>query len=254
MKEKANNQIYRIDGKNCFVECMTDGMDIGQIVMNFVTYNTSLEKGSRQTNFIPIYLSIPEFLALAENFANGEIARKASLARAALAGKTGFVEPLYCVLGGTSAKKLREQGKARPDGKSLSRKMSIAAGEKYPYLLIAEQGVGETDMMGLIVPKFTAKTAEARVSVPVKEESLQQMFAIAKVYIQAYITRRFMIGEITGNKPESTGRTVRQEPPLPPEPVEHSKKAAAPDKKPAAVYDIPLPEPPPEKGSYRKVS
>ncbi len=254
MREKASNQIYRIDGKNCFVECMTDAMDIGQIVMNFVTYNTSLEKGSRQTNYIPIYLSIPEFLALAESFANGTIARKAALARAALAGKTGYPEPLFCSLGGTSAKKLRELGKERPDGKSLSRKMSIAAGEKYPYLLIAEQGVGETDMKGLIVPKFNAKTAEARVSVPVTEEFLQQMFEIVKVYIQAYITRRFMIGEITGSKAESTGHTTRQEPPLPPEPEEHPKKAAVPDKKPVAVYDIPLPEPPPERGAYRKVS
>ena len=252
MKEKASNQIYRIDGKNCFVECMTDAMGIGQIVMNFVTYNTSLEKGSRQTSFIPIYLSFPEFLALSESFANGTMARKAALARAALANKTGYPEPLYSSLGGTSAKKLRELGKERPDGKSLSRKMSIAAGEKYPYLLIAEQGVGETDMKGLIVPKFNAKTAEARVSVPVSDEFLQQMFEIVKVYIQAYITRRFMIGEITGSKAESTGYTTRQERPLPPEPEEYHKKPAASERTEVAVYDIPLPEPPPERRNYKK--
>lgn len=252
MKEKSSNQIYRIDGRNCFVECMTDGMDIGQIVLNFVTYNKLLEKGSRQTAFIPIYLSIPEFLALAENFTNGAIARKAAIARAAMANKTGFVEPLFCSLGGTSATKLRELGKARPDGKSLSRKMSIAAGDKYPYLLVAEQGAGETDAQGLIVPKFTSKTADARINIPVKEEFLQQMFEITKVYIQAYITRRFMKGEITGSKPESTGHTARPEPPLPPEPAERAKKSETQEKRKVAISEIPLPEPPPERGSYRK--
>ena len=68
--------------------------------------------------------------------------------------KNGDSTPLYQCLGGTSAEKLARYGRARADGKSLSRTAQLVCGSKTDFLVVADSGPGETNAKGLIVPRF----------------------------------------------------------------------------------------------------
>lgn len=265
-REKADGQIYRVDGKDCFAEVMSEAFAIGQVQINFAQYNKSLEKGSRQTAFIPIYLSFAEFLALSSDVLIGRIAQKAAVTKKAVEATKAYPPPLFCSLGGTSKERLREMGKSRPDNMSLSRKLTIGIGTKFPYLLTAEQGAGQTDEHGLIVPKY--KTPDARINIPVKEEALRELFSITNMYIQAFITSRMVSGEIPTSKQEKISNQKYSRPlPEPPteRPVKPSTVSAsipvasryAPPKSSdddefAFLDNVPMPEPPPAVANYRK--
>lgn len=267
-RERAEGQIYRVDGKGCFAEVMSEAFAIGQVQINFAQYNTSLEKGSRQTAFIPIYLSIPEFLSLASDVMIGRMAQKAAVTKKASETDKSYPPPLFSVLGGTSKDRLREMGKSRADNMSVSRRMTIGIGSKYPYLITAEQGAGQTDAKGLIVPKYKDGKPEAKISIPITEEALRELFAITNMYIQAYITARMVSGEIPTSKQERTDRPQYSRP-LPQAPDEKPVKAmpvsesmpvasryvpqtTSRDDEFAFLDSAPLPEPPPVVASYRK--
>ena len=95
--------------------------------------------------------------------------------------------PLYQCLGGTSAEKLRTIGRARPDGKSLSRVAQLVPANKADFLFVADSGPGETNEKGLIVPKFGNKP-ENHVAVMMSFESLSEMFLITRMHYQCWLT------------------------------------------------------------------
>ena len=136
--ERNQNQIIRKDARNCFVESLSDAFDKGRAHFAFATYDLSKPVGHRQTNNIHIYISIPELLELCRKLSCGEL-------RYILQQKkqTGDSKPIQEWLGGTSAEKLRQYGKARPDGKSLSRVCKLLVGQKTDFLLIADSGPGD---------------------------------------------------------------------------------------------------------------
>ena len=103
--------------------------------------------------------------------------------------KTVLVEDsssLYESLGGISAKKLKEKGKARKDKKSLSRVMNIIAGQKSDIMLIAESGPGEETEKGLIVPKF-GDEPENKVVVGMKFADFSEMILMTKMHYSAWL-------------------------------------------------------------------
>ena len=101
--------------------------------------------------------------------------------------KNGDNTPLYQCLGGTSAEKLRAIGRARPDGKSLSRVAQLVPAKKADFLFVADSGPGETNEKGLIVPKFGNKP-ENHVAVMMSFESLSEMFLITRMHYQCWLT------------------------------------------------------------------
>lgn len=218
-KYDNSNQIIRIDGKNCLLEVMTSAFEIGQVQINFATYNQSNAVGSRQTAMISFYIETAEFLALADDISIGRLAQKAKINKEKAAASKGYTEAVYRSLGGVSAEKLKASGRAREDGMALSRQMSIVPGDKVAYLLIAEQGKGESDAKGLIVPRYGNKP-DARITIPVTEDAMKQLAAITKAYIQGFITNQFSTGAVTGKKI-----------------VKETYSGSA----------VPLPEPPPER-------
>lgn len=179
--DKNENQIIRKDARNCFVESLNDAFPIGKIHLTFATYDLSKPAGHRQTNNIHIYLSVGELLELCRKLECGELRYQLQLKR-----KNGEKSPLYQCLGGTSAEKLRQLGRPRSDGKSLSRIVQLVPGTKSDFLFVADSGPGEVNDKGLIVPKFGNKP-ENHVAISMSLESLSELFLVTRIHYQAWL-------------------------------------------------------------------
>ena len=196
-EDRNQSQIIRKDAKNCFVESLSDAFDKGKAHFAFATYDVNKPSGQRQTNNVHIYISIPELLNLCLKLTSGELRfiwqeRK----------KTGDGKPIVEWLGGTSAEKLRQYGKPRPDSKSLSRVCKLLAGQKTDFLFIADSGPGETDSKGLIVPRF-GKNPENHVSVSMTWDALAELLLYTKTHYEAWLAAWYLSQTCSNRKPQS---------------------------------------------------
>ena len=185
-EERNQSQIIRKDAKNCFVESLSDAFEKGKAHFAFATYDVNKPAGQRQTNNVHIYISIPELLELCRKLTCGELRyiwqeRK----------KSGDNRPIMEWLGGTSAEKLRQYGKPRPDGKSLSRVCKLMAAQKFDFLFVADSGPGETDSKGLIVPRF-GKNPENHVSVSMTWDALAELLLYTKTHYEAWLAAWYL--------------------------------------------------------------
>ena len=184
--EKNASQIIRKDARNCFVESLSDAFGNGRAHFVFTTYDLNKPAGQRQTNNIHIYISIPELLELCRKLSCGEL-------RYILQQKkqTGDSKPIQEWLGGTSAEKLRQYGKARPDGKSLSRVCKLMAAQKTDFLFTASSGPGEKDAKGLIVPKF-GNRPENHVAVSMTFDALSELLLMTRTHYESWLTAWYL--------------------------------------------------------------
>ena len=138
-KDRNLNQIIRKDARGCFVESLNDVFSIGKAHLAFVAYDLHSPAGQRQTDNIHIYLDIAELLELCRKAESGEL-RQAVQAKK----QDGDKSPLYQCMGGTSAERLRQLGKPRADGMSLSRVFQLlpAAGPIFSWWQTAAQESG----------------------------------------------------------------------------------------------------------------
>lgn len=186
MAEIYNNyQITRLDARGCFVESLFDAFPIGKIHLTFAKYDLSRPKGQRQTNNIQIYLSVDEFLELYRRLACGELRFQWQKKK-----ENKDQTPLFSQLGGVSAEKLAKQGRARKDGKSLSRTVELMISDK-GLMFIAKSGPGETTATGLIVPKFGNKP-ENHVVVSMDFEMFSKFILITHAHYQAWLASWYM--------------------------------------------------------------
>ena len=155
---------------------------LGRVHFAFATYDVNRPAGQRQTNNVHIYIAVDEFLELCRKLDCGELRYMLQSKK-----KNGDNTPLYQCLGGTSAEKLRAIGRARSDGKSLSRVAQLVPANKADFLFVADSGPGETNEKGLIVPKFGNKP-ENHVAVMMSFESLSEMFLITRMHYQCWLT------------------------------------------------------------------
>ena len=109
-------QIFRHDARGCFVEAKCDRFHLDRVHLQFVAYDKNRPQGQRYTNNVNIYIPIPEFLVLYQEAASGVLHGRMQQYKT-----TGQQESLYEHMGGTPASTLARLGKARPDGKSVSR-------------------------------------------------------------------------------------------------------------------------------------
>ena len=185
MKNKNRNdaQIIRKDAKGCFVEALNDGFAIGRIHLFFASYDVNKPEGSRFTNSVAIYLPIGEVLELCRQLNSGELKRRMK-AEKEKTQKTA----LYQSLGGVSAKKLKTP---RDDKKSLSRIFKITVGDRCDIRLIAENGPGEENKQGLIVPRY-GDSSENQVIVAMTFECLSELLLVSEMHYKAWLTSRYM--------------------------------------------------------------
>ena len=202
--ERNQNQIIRIDARNCFVESLSDAFEIGKTHLVFSSYDLRKPTGQRQTNNIHIYIDMAELLELCRKLTSGELRWIMQNKK-----KNGDSTPVYQCLGGTSAEKLARYGKPRADGKSLSRTAQLVCGSKTDFLFVADSGPGEVNEKGLIVPRF-GKNPENHVSVSMSLESLSELFLMTRSHYQAWLTAWYAKREYESlkkgqNNPEHTG-------------------------------------------------
>lgn len=184
--ERNAKQIIRKDARNCFVESLYDAFGVGKAHFAFATYDLSKPAGHRQTNNIHIYISMSELLELCRKLSGGELRWQMQNKK-----KTNDNTPIQEWLGGTSAEKLKRYGRARPDGKSLSRTCKLVCGSKTDFLLIADSGPGEQSEKGLIVPRFGSKP-ENHVAVSMTWESFSELLLMTKTHYEAWLAAWYM--------------------------------------------------------------
>lgn len=195
------HQIIRKDGRNCFVESLSDSFNIGKAHFVFASYDLKKPAGQRQTNNINIYVGISELLELCRKMQCGELRYVIQQKRTA-----NDSTPIQQWLGGTSAEKLCQYGKARPDGKSLSRTAQLSCGNKSEFLFSASSGPGEQTDRGLIVPRF-GKNPENHVSIGMTWEALSEFFLLTKAHYEAWLSAWY----ITQMRKENQQKTQPQQ-------------------------------------------
>lgn len=105
-----SDQIFRIDGKNVFLEVKNGMFNKEKVLMNFIEYDVNKPKGNRKTKEISIFVDIAKFLLLTQDILSGRITAIAKKVREEQQ-RGGYK---YCIevwkdMGGTSAEKLKEQ-------------------------------------------------------------------------------------------------------------------------------------------------
>ena len=143
MAEEQRNQyqITRKDARNCFVESLNDAFGFEKVHLTFATYDVNRPIGQRQTNNIGIYIATDEFLELCRKLECGELKFIMQQRQ-----KNKDASPIFESLGGTSSDRLKAMGKARADGKSISRTVKLIIGERSDFLLIADSGPGVSEI------------------------------------------------------------------------------------------------------------
>lgn len=175
-------QIIRKDGKNCFVESLSDAFDIGKAHFLFSSYDLSKPEGDRQTDIINIYIDISEILEFCRKMVSGELRETVRLKKAK--GDTTRIQEW---LGGTTSEKLTRLGKARADGMCLSRVAKLLLGSKVDFMFVASSGPGEQTEKGLIVPRFAGK-GENHVVVSLSWNDLSEIMLMTQVHYEAWLT------------------------------------------------------------------
>ncbi|MDF2879527.1 MAG: hypothetical protein K0R54_84 [Clostridiaceae bacterium] len=184
MKDKNTNQILRFDGKNVFMEVMRSAFAIGKVQINFIEYDVSQQKNSRQKKNIQLYMDMDKFLGLSADILSGKMAVLAKQAKEAKEkGGYKYCKEIFNDMGGISAENLKKRGKERPDGKSMSRQFKITPGDKMPWILSGETGAGEENETGLIVPRGNP---EEIVRVALQDDDLKRFAKTVEARIIAY--------------------------------------------------------------------
>jgi len=171
-----NFQVYRVDGKNKFLEILSRSFEIGKVIFNFVEYDDTKAAGSRITQQIMIYMDFPRFRVFAHDMLSGRFAKLAEQ-------KTN---PLFQDLTGTSAQRLAAQNRAREDGKAESRKLTLSPAAK-GFFLTAEAGPGEETETGLIKP---TGSVERRVSIVLDPDHAKELVLTTLAAMDAYETAK----------------------------------------------------------------
>ncbi|MBQ9839850.1 MAG: hypothetical protein IJO56_10240 [Oscillospiraceae bacterium] len=196
-EDRNQNQIIRKDARNCFVESLSDAFGIGKVHLAFATYDVSKPAGQRQSNNVHIYMDVAELLELCRKLTCGELRWMMQQKK-----KSNDSTPLQQWLGGTSAEKLKQSGRPRADGKSLSRTAQLVCGSKTDFLFVADSGPGETNEKGLIVPRF-GKNPENHVAVSLTWDALSELLLMTKTHYEAWLSAWYLQRMTAKEKPES---------------------------------------------------
>lgn len=145
-RTKFPTQVYRVDGKDCFLEVLCDALPIDKVSLNFVYYDKTQPAGQREQGKVKIYMEIFQAATLSGDILSGRIAGLARQSRkkAAEAGEK-YPESVFSLLGGTAAKNTL-------DNQAVSRQFRLLPGNVKPYVAEAISGPGIEQENGLITP------------------------------------------------------------------------------------------------------
>lgn len=195
MRDSYSTQIFRVDGKNSFMEVLNVAFPIGKVQFNFVEYD---EKTNKQVKKLDIYMDALQAVALAERILSGDFAAMVNNAKAAgkfngmtVSNYTSFFTDMGGISEDKVEKKLEDYQKqysfVKP-GMAISRQFKIQTGQKYPWVLRAEYGPGKSSDTGLIVPQGNAPVY---INLPVDADSFYKMAVAIKYSYQAYLNQYY---------------------------------------------------------------
>lgn len=199
-KEYENFQIFRLDGRNVFFEVLRSAFPIGKVQINFIEYDPN--NGNKQTKNIQTYMDISKFLVFANDVLSGKMAHLAKKAKEEKAkNNKKYCSEVFGDMGGISAEKVQERIKLEkskgkkafnfeiPEGSALSRILYLTPGERQPWILSGQLGLGKENETGLIVPQGYPKEI---VRVPMDDDGLKAFVLVTKAHIEAYFTSLYV--------------------------------------------------------------
>ncbi len=196
---KYDTQIYRIDGKNCFLEVLNTGFSmrvpsrstpgeysiLRKVQINMIQYDENTHAQKQKLEF---YLDFPDAMVLCNEITSGRLDIK--MARAAKEGSfegrpINDYTAYWQNLGGKAkpSEKDRETYNWLEPGSALSRQLKIQKSTKYKYMIVGEYGKGKVGPTGLIIPDGSRK---AYVQVPVNESDALGLALTLVQHMNAY--------------------------------------------------------------------
>lgn len=186
------NQIIRIDGRNCFLEVTKGGFnlkksnDIGKVHLSVNAYDAETKK---MVTSILLYVDFDHWMELSDLFDTGEYLNLMQHSRERqIQGKYSYPSEFWI-----------DNGRMIEDGNVYARMMKLSVGSKKDkndhYLPIEEQPIivrgeitpGELSETGLVMPKRGAKPIKYT-QVPVPQSQFKAMLKLVNMQIQAYYT------------------------------------------------------------------
>ncbi len=195
MAERLDTQIYRIDGKNCFLEVLNSAFSIGKVQMNFIQYD---EASHKQTQKLEFYFDFNTALYFCNLITSGRLDKAIAMAAQtnSFDGKpVNDYTSYFTEMGGTNCKDRTKWEKYHAtfswlsEGASISRQFKVQKGNKCKYVFRIEYGNGTINEKGLIVP--TGKSS-AYINVPVTEKDAIAMALTIQMEMQAYRNQFYM--------------------------------------------------------------
>ncbi len=182
-RTKFPTQVYRVDGKNCFLEVLCDALSIDKVSLNFVSYDKNQPSGQREQGKVKIYMEIFQAATLSGDILSGRIAGLAQKSKkdAEKAGEK-YPKPVYSLLGGTAAKNT-------VDRQAISRQFKLSPGSVKPYVMEAISGPGIEQQNGLITP---SGKPDVTIRVPLENEKLKELAHALTLVTQIWGITKFM--------------------------------------------------------------
>ena len=195
MTKRYDHDIIELNARDTFCKAKINSFPIDKVQLSFVKFDPSTNKSLQA---VDAYVSFEEMKVLCADILSGRIA---AMAKAELAKGAAWPAAVWQSMGGTDADKCKERG-LRTDGKAMSRIVKIIPGKKMPFLLQVDQGPGESNAKGLIVPKYSSP--EVRIMVPLSADMIKAFALLTDSHINAWFTYQFMSGgyDSTYQKPE----------------------------------------------------
>ena len=183
-EKKPEDQIYRLDSKSSFVECLNDSFHFDQAHLRAIRYDKTNEAGNRITDKVDIYIPVADIGFWAYLCESGKITKILETAR-----EKDQPVAILKRSGGTGVKKLAAYGRARSDGFAEFRSLSFKAGTTNDLLLVAELGPGKEDEKCLIQ---RAGRAEKYVQVPMSCADLYRMLWTVNKNYEGFLAAKYV--------------------------------------------------------------
>lgn len=180
-------------------ELSATSFSIGKILANFQTFQRTPNGAAHQTDLVSIYIDFDDARALVADYYTGAIQRLANVEKQKMVNAQNnrqvyYAQPVFTVRGGTSAAKLAEKGKSRPDGFDEYRSMTIAPGIRQDWVFTAVACAGIQDSKGLINPRKDAsgRPMNAKIiRIGVTKAYFSSMIVAIEQELQAYRNAQF---------------------------------------------------------------
>lgn len=182
-RTKFPTQVYRVDGKNCFLEVLCDALSIDKVSLNFVYYDKDKPAGQREQGKVKIYMEIFQAATLSGDILSGRIAGLAEKSKKdAVKEGEKYPKPVFTLLGGTAAKNT-------PNNQAVSRQFRLSPGSVKPYVVEAISGPGVEQPNGLITPNGKPEVA---IRVGLEVEKLKELAHALTLVTQIWGFTKFM--------------------------------------------------------------